>query len=234
MPTLELIEFYPSPYSERLRWVLELKGLSYGRTPFVPVASEQQHKERTGITTAPVLLAAGDVVGDSDQAVEWLEARHPSPPLVPADARRRAQVRAWELLGTEVLTPMARLVSIGRMRAMNLQPLADHFVQKYHWSESNEARAERTLRTTLPELAAAVAQSPYLVGDEFTRADLTVASMLTAALGLPPDDLFAIDPGTRQMFGLPLGADPGLAPLKAWRDEIYRRHRGARVVPATA
>ena len=24
MPTLELIELYPSPYSERLRWVLDL------------------------------------------------------------------------------------------------------------------------------------------------------------------------------------------------------------------
>ena len=39
MPTLELIELYPSPYSERLRWVLDLKGLDYRRTPYVPLAS---------------------------------------------------------------------------------------------------------------------------------------------------------------------------------------------------
>jgi glutathione S-transferase len=211
-----------------------VKGLTYDRTPYAPLTSESQHKQRTGIATAPVLLADGEVIGDSDHAADWIEARHAAPPLLPTDPRRRAQVRAWELFATEVLAPTARLVMIGRFKAMNLQPLADHFAQKYHWSESDEARAAHTLRTVLPELAAAVAQSPYLVGDEFTRADLTVASMLTPALGLPPDDLFAIDPGMRPMFGLPLGAEPALVPLREWRDEIYRRHRGRRVVPAAA
>ena len=234
MPTLELIELYPSPYSERLRWVLDLKGLSYRRTPYVPVASEESHSERTGIRTAPVLLADGEVIGDSDRSVDWLEVAHPSPRLVPDDPRRRAQVRTWELYATEVLGPAARLVMIGRLKAMNVQPLADHFAAKYHWDEAEEARVDRLLRTALPELAAAVAGSGHLVGDEFTRADLTVAALLTPVLGLPPDDLFAIDPGTRTMFGTPFGADPSLAPLRDWRDRMYRSHRGRRVEPAAA
>ena len=72
-----------------------------------------------------------------------------------------------------------------------------------------------------------------LVGslDAFTRADLTLAALLTPVLGLPPDDLFAIDPGLRPMFGIALGDDPALAPLRTWRDETYRRHRGRRVTP---
>jgi hypothetical protein len=36
------------------------------------------------------------------------------------------------------------------------------------------------------------------------------------------------------MFGVPFGADQRLAPLRRWRDEIYRRHRGSRVLPAAA
>jgi glutathione S-transferase len=231
MPTLELIELYPSPYSDRVRWVLDAKGLSYGRTEYVPVAGEQQHQERTGIATAPVLLHDGDVIGDSNAAVDWVESRHPSPPLVPSDPRRRAQVRAWELLATEVLAPAGRLVMIGRMKAMDLQPFADHLGAKYHWSAFEEARADRLLRTALRDLAAAVASSAHLVGDAFTRADLTVAALLTPVLGLPPDDLFAIDPGLRPMFGIPLGEDAALAPLRTWRDETYRRHRGRRVLP---
>ena len=234
MPTLELIELYPSPFSERVRWVLELKGVPYRRTAYVPLAGEADHKRKTGIATAPVLLADGEVIGDSDQAVAWLEAHHASPALVPADARGRAQVRAWELLATEVLAPAARLVMIGRYKAMNFQPLADHFAGKYHWSEAEEARAERLLRAALPEVAAAVGADPHLVGGSFTRADLTVAAMLTPALGLPPDDLFAIDAGMRAMFGLPIGAEPSLAPLRDWRDRTYREHRGGRVVPAAA
>jgi glutathione S-transferase len=234
MPTLELIELYPSPFSERVRWALELKGLPYRRTAYVPLAGEAEHKRKTGIATAPVLLADGNVIGDSDHALDWLEAHHPSPALVPADARRRAQVRAWELLATEVLAPAARLVMIGRYKAMNFQPLADHFAAKYHWTEDEEARVDRILRSTLPELAAAVAASGHLVGDGFTRADLTIAALLTPALGLPPDDLFAIDAGMRPMFGIPFGADPSLAPLRDWRDRMYRDHRGGRVVPAAA
>jgi glutathione S-transferase len=234
MPTLELIELYPSPFSERLRWVLDLKGLPYARTPYVPVASEEDHARRTGIRTAPVLIADGEVIGDSDRSVDWLEATHPSPALIPDDPRRRAQVRTWELYATEVLAPAARLVMIGRFKAMNVQPLADHFAAKYHWNEAEEARVDHVLRTALPELAAAVAAAPHLVGDGFTRADLTVASMLTPVLGLPPDDVFAMDAGTRQMFGTPFGADPSLAPLREWRDRTYRQHRGRRVEPAAA
>ncbi len=97
VPTLELIELYPSPFSERVRWVLELKGADYRRTPYVPLAGEDEHARRTGIRTAPVLLADGEVIGDSDRALDWLEAKHPSPALVPNEARRRAQVRAWAL-----------------------------------------------------------------------------------------------------------------------------------------
>jgi len=234
MPTLELIELYPSPFSERVRWVLELKGLSYRRTPYVPVADEEAHRAKTGIPTAPVLVADGEVVGDSDRSVDWIEARHPAPPLVPTTPRERAQVRAWELLATETLAPAARLVLIGRYKAMNLQPLADHFAAKYHWTETEERRVEGLLRATLPELAAAVATAPYLVGDAFTRADLTVAAMLTPAIGLPPQELFAMDPALRPMFGIPVGTDPAVAPLLAWRDRMYREHRGGRVVPAAA
>ena len=234
MPTIELIELYPSPFSERVRWVLEAKGVAYRRTAYVPIAGEAAHTARTGISTAPVLIADGEVVGDSDHAVDWLETAYPAPALLPTDPHRRAQVRAWELSATEVLAPAARLVMIGRFKAMNLQPLGDHFATKYHWSDAEERRAERLLRTVLPDLAAAVARAPHLVGDAFTRADLTVAALLTPVLGLPPDDLFSIEPGMRAMFGIPFGTDPTLVPLREWRDGIYRRHRGARVEPAAA
>ena len=141
MTELELIELYPSPYSERVRWVLETKRVPYRRTPYVPLAGEEDHKRRTGIATAPVLIADGEVIGDSDVAVDWLEARHPSPALVPDNARRRAQVRAWELFATEALAPLGRIVAIGRYKQMNLQPLADHFAAKYTTGARRRAHA---------------------------------------------------------------------------------------------
>jgi glutathione S-transferase len=231
MPAVEIVELYPSPWSERLRWALEHKGVPYARREYQPLAGEEQLKRTTGHATVPVLLVDGDVVGDSDAAVEWLEARHPEPALLPADARLRAEARAWELAATEAMAPFARLVMIGRYKALDLQPLADHFAAKYGWSEAAERRGERLLRAFCTDLARAVAAAPHLVGEAFTRADLTVASMLAPVLGLPPEELFEIDPGMRPMFGIPFGEEPALVPLRAWRDETYRRHRGGRVRP---
>lgn len=231
MPTLEMIELYPSPWSERLRWALEWKRLPYGRRPYQPLADEESLRRTTGLTTVPVLLADQEVIGDSDAAVDWLEARHPTPALVPAAPQARAQVRAWELAATESMAPFGRLIMIGRYKARDLQPLADHFAAKYGWSPPAEARAERLLRALLRDLARSVAASPYLVGDAFTRADLTVASMLGPIIGLPSDDLFVLDAGMRGMFGVPFADDRDLAPLGPWRDGVYRRHRGGRVTP---
>jgi glutathione S-transferase len=231
MPNLEVIELYVSPWSERLRWVLDLKGLPYARTPYQPLADEESHRRRTGISTAPVMLADGEVVGDSDAAVDWLERRHPSPALLPEDQGLRACVRAWELAATEALAPAGRLVFIGRAKELGLQPLADHFAAKYGWSEDAQRRGERLLGTFLTDLAGAVGKNPHLVGDAFTRADLTVACMLAGIFGHPPDDLFALDAPMRSVFGIPLGKEPALAPLAKWRDDLYRRHRGKRVTP---
>jgi glutathione S-transferase len=229
---IELIELYASPWSERLRWVLDAKGVPYTRRSYTPIADEDELRRTTGLATAPVVVVDGDVVGDSDAAVEWLEDHHPAPALLPRDPALRAQVRVFELAATEALGPFARLVWIGRCRTMDLQPVAGHFSAKYGWSPEAEARAERLLRMLLADLARAVAGRRYLVGDAFTRADVTVAAMLAGPLGHPADDLFVLEPFMRSMFGLPLGDEPALAPLRQWRDDLYRSHRGRRVQPA--
>ncbi|HYY06727.1 MAG TPA: glutathione S-transferase family protein, partial [Candidatus Limnocylindria bacterium] len=177
-------------------------------------------------------LADGEVVGDSDAALAWLEAHHPQPALVPTDPRLRAQVRAWEIAATETMAPAARLVMIGRWKARGMQPFADHFAAKYRWSPAEEARMARLLGALVADLARAVASSPYLVGGGFTRADLTVACMVAGVIGVPPDELFALEESMRPMFGLLPEEDPAVTPLRAWRDGIYRRHRGGRVSPA--
>jgi len=231
MANLEVIELYGSPFSERLRWALKHKNVAHARRPFVPIAGEAEHRRATGIATAPVLLADGKVVGDSNRALEWLEQTVAKPPLLPEEPSQRAQVRAWEAFASEVLAPYARLTFIGKFKKLGIQPLADHFAAKYHWSEDAEERAVAFLQDVLPDLARATAAGGYLVGASFTRADLTVASMLATVFGHPDDDLFQLDAGVRPMFGMPLGEDQELAPLRRWRDEMYRRHRGERVTP---
>src|SRR5689334_20061889 len=106
---LELLELYPSPFSERVRWVLDLKRLPYKRRSYQPLAEEAELKEKTGQTTVPVFFADGELIGDSNAALEWIEAHQPTPALLPSDATQRLQVRAVELAATEALAPWARL-----------------------------------------------------------------------------------------------------------------------------
>ncbi len=228
---LELLELYPSPFSERVRWVLDIKRLPYRRRSYQPLVGEAELREKTGQSTVPVFFADGELIGDSNAALEWIETHHPSPALVPTDPTQRLQVRAVELAATEALAPWARLGFIGRAKALELQPLADHFAAKYGWSPQREASAASVLRALLDDLTETLATRSYLIGDALSRADVTVAAMLATVFGHPADDLFSLDPAMRPMFGLPLGDDARLAPLRRWRDDLYRRHRGRRVVP---
>jgi len=231
MANIELLELYPSPWSERVRWALEWKQLPYARRGYQPLVDEESLRQKTGHSTVPVLTADGEQVGDSEAALEWLEQAHPTPPLLPSDPRLRAMVRAWELASAGQMAPFGRLIAIGRWKAMGLQPFADHFAAKYGWTPAVETGAARVLIAFLDDLARTVDGTPYLVGNEFTRADLTVACMLGPIVGMPPDELFELDAGMRGMFGIPLGDEPRLAPLRRWRDDLYRRHRGGRVQP---
>src|SRR5439155_23672823 len=117
-----LIELYPSPWSERLRWALEWKRVPYARRAYQPLAGEEELRRATGLSTVPVLLADGEVIGDSDAALEWLETHHPSPALVPEDPRLRAQVRAWEVAATETLAPAAGRACSGPGKAGACSP----------------------------------------------------------------------------------------------------------------
>jgi glutathione S-transferase len=234
MAVLEMLELYPSPYSERLRWVLDAKGVPYTRRAYQIIAGEEQLRGTTGFSTVPVLFADGRVIGDSNAAADWIEAAHPTPPLLPTEPRARAQVRGLELAVTEAMGPFARLMMIGRWQQLGLAPLAEHFAAKYGWSEHTERQAKAVVEAFVPDLARAVTAAPYLVGDRFTRADLTVAALLATVMGHPADDLFELDAGTRPMFSPVIDDEHTLATLRTWRDGIYRQHRGRRVTPAAA
>jgi len=94
---LKLHGFFRSGTSHRLRIALNLKGLAYEQ-----MAVDLRKEEHLGASFAalnpqqfvPVLDVDGHVMTQSPAIIEWLEERHPQPPLLPGDAQQRAQVRA--------------------------------------------------------------------------------------------------------------------------------------------
>jgi len=94
---MKLYSFFRSGTSHRLRIALNLKALAYEQ-----VAVDLRREEHLGDTfkainpqqLVPVLEADERLMIQSPAIIEWLEERYPTPPLLPADAGDRAQVRA--------------------------------------------------------------------------------------------------------------------------------------------
>ena len=93
-----------------------------------------------------------------------------------------------------------------------------------------EEHAKVTIERILTILKHALDGRQYLVGDAFTRADVTAASMLLLVKP-PADDRFLFPAPMRPMYTVPLTSDSQFAPIFAWRDEMYRKHRGEAVKP---
>lgn len=96
--TMKLHNFFRSGTSHRLRIALNLKGLPYD---YVPVALPAEAHLGAAFRAlnpqglVPALeLDDGRVLIQSPAIIEWLEERHPAPPLLPADPDGRQRVRA--------------------------------------------------------------------------------------------------------------------------------------------
>jgi glutathione S-transferase len=231
MSTTKLIQMYASPWAERVRWALNFKGVPYEKQDYQPGVDEEAVKKLTGQAQVPVLLVNGSVIPDSTAILNWLEQHHPQPALMPASEKDRAQVMMWEELMDGVLGPQARMLIIGhflRSSAPELQQGGQYFAQKYQHTQYAEEHAKATVERILTVLKHALDGHEYLVGDAFTRADLTTASMFLL-VNPPPDDLFVFPAPMRPMYTASVTSKSAFAPIFAWRDKMYQKHRGETV-----
>lgn len=95
---MHLHDFWRSSAAYRVRIALNLKGLSAGRS-YYPLR-ERAHRSPEYLARNPQGLVPaletddGSVLFQSMAICEWLEERHPEPPLLPKGAEARARVRA--------------------------------------------------------------------------------------------------------------------------------------------
>jgi maleylpyruvate isomerase len=94
---MKLYTFFRSGTSHRLRIALNLKGLHYEQ--FAVDLRREEHlaadyKAINAQQLVPALAIDGRILTQSPAIIEWLEERHPQPPLLPGDPESRAHVRA--------------------------------------------------------------------------------------------------------------------------------------------
>ena len=200
LPTLWQIEI--SHYSEKARWALAYKGVEHRRRAplpgaHMPVALWLTRGEQK---TFPILTLDGRNIGDSTAIIAALEERFPEPPLYPADPEQRRRALELEDFFDEELGPHVRLLAFHEMRkdpdrlrddrrrggARPARPAAwprptPAPTPACAGSRATRRRPRSTAPRSSPPSTASrrsSARGDYLVGEAFSVADLTAASLL--------------------------------------------------------
>ncbi len=237
-----------SHYNEKARWALDYKGIPHERR--VPMPGLHGIRALTLTRGAqrrlPVLDLDGRHIGDSTAIIAALERHRPEPALYPADPADRARALALEDRYDEELGPTLRRFvwhhtlpdadataaalfttpSPRRERLLRATaPLSSRLVRAdYDVNDESAARARAAIVAAMDRLEAELEPSGYQVGERFSVADLTAASLFTPVLA-PPERPYApaVVPPAVQELREELAARPG----GAWVAEMYARHRGA-------
>ncbi len=255
LPTLWQIDV--SHYSEKARWALAWKEVEHRRHSPVPGAhmAVALWLTRGAHYTFPVLSIDGQRIGDSTAIVAALEERYPEPPLYPADIAERRRALELEEFFDEELGPYVRQLAWYEFGndpesfAKLMEQTAPKPLAKFSGPTAAYARAYTALRfragdaaeaergrakvlAGLDRLEAELGDGEYLVGDRFSVADLTAASLFYP-LALPEEGpLNADSPSAKgfDAFRQPLEQRRGVK----WVKEMFRLHRKPAKAPAAA
>ncbi|MGT2480001.1 glutathione S-transferase N-terminal domain-containing protein [Methylobacterium oryzae CBMB20] len=94
-----LISATPSPYARKVRIALAEKGLPFELVTEVPWDSSTTVPRHNPLEKLPVLLLPdGGSVYESSYILQWLELKHPEPPLLPPDPDGILAARRFEVL----------------------------------------------------------------------------------------------------------------------------------------
>ena len=232
-----------SHYNEKVRWALALKGVEHERRAPMPGAHQviALGLTRGAVSTFPVLRLDGRNIGDSTAIIAALEERHPDPPLYPADPAERARALELEDFFDEELGPDIRLYAYHELMADReafgkvaatlspsaLRPVAGPMARamvSLRFGAGNDAKAAAArdkVLAALERLDRELDGNEYLVGDSFTVADLTAASLFYPLVTPPEAPAVAATSERLEEFRERLRERPGYR----WVGEMFARHR---------
>jgi glutathione S-transferase len=189
-----------STCSQKVRICLAEKALPFKDVKLdIGKAKEHLRPEYLKINpngVVPTLVDDDDVIVDSSVICEYLEEKYPEVPLSPPDPAGRARMRAWMRFLEEVPTAAVRVPSFNmgflpRYEGMDrrtfeniesdIRPIRKHFYRRMgpngFKKEDVEASIEQ-MRNTCARMNAALERGPWLLGTQYTLADIIVAPLI--------------------------------------------------------
>ena len=162
---MRLISATPSPYARKVRIALAEKGIPFELQTEVPWDSTTATPQYNPLEKLPVLiLDDGSAVYESRFILEYLEAKHPAPPMLPDDIDGKLAARQVEVLCDGVCDAFV-LLFFERHRAPE------------HRSDAWMARQLRKIDGGVAALARIAGERDYVVGDRFGLADIAAGAV---------------------------------------------------------
>jgi len=159
-----------SPFVRKVLVFAAEKGVSIESRPVVPGADDPKFRAISPFGKIPAFSDGDYSLSDSSAIVHYLEAKHPSPALIPVDAEIRGRVVWFDEFADTILVQPVGKIFFNRIVAKLLGRPADPAV-------ADEAQANE-LPPVLAWLETQIPASNFLVGNMLTLADISVGTML--------------------------------------------------------
>ncbi len=227
-----------SHYCDKARWALDRAGVAYDEEGHAPMFHYLGVKRAGAGRTVPVLVHEGRVLSDSTDICKHVDALAPADrKLYPTEPALRAEAERLEDLFDEKLGPATRRIAYFHVLADRAQAISFVRIGAPAWEglvlrvaaplvfgllqrglkvdAAGVERSRASLDKVLAEVEGLLADGRrFLVGDRFTIADLTFAS-LAAPVIAPPE------------YGFPLPMDAAPPALRAEVESFRARPAGA-------
>ena len=242
---VKLHQFAFSHFNEKARWALAHKGVPHDVATYLPGPHMPAIRRLSGQTSTPVLEMNGETVVGSAAIIERLESEFPDNPLHPEAEDLKRQALAFETEFDEIVGPAVRTVvfsvlvnegaylvrmfggskSLPKRLAYRASfPLAKGVIARGNGvNPENVARSHKITQETLDRVAERTANHAYMVGDQFSVADLTAAALLAPVANVDHVDMKRPEPVPAAFRELVTRYSHH--PAVTWVNTIYRNHR---------
>ncbi|MGO4304989.1 MULTISPECIES: maleylacetoacetate isomerase [unclassified Cupriavidus] len=180
---MQLYSFFNSSTSYRVRIALALKGLPYDYLP-VNIRKGQHHEAEyvEGINpsaTVPALVDGDFRLGQSLAIIDYLDARHPVPRLIPLETELRARVLELTSVVSCDMHPVNNLRILRYLEDVLKVTPEQKSAWYRHWIDEGMAAVERLL--------ARHGRGRWCFGDAPTLADVALVPQVANALRMGCD-----------------------------------------------
>jgi glutathione S-transferase len=185
-----------STCSQKVRMVLAEKQLAFQEVRLDLAKKDQLKPEYLALNpngVVPTLVDGDAVIIESSVICEYLDERYPQSPLAPTDIVERARMRSWMRFLEEVPTAAIRVPSVNRAflyrfdgldqarfeaEQMNVRKARKELFQRMGspqgFSKAEVDRSLEQLAETCKRMHDALERGPWLMGEQFTLADVLV------------------------------------------------------------